>query len=379
MEENGNRKELYHSYLVIHTGHIRENIAGILRTLPEGVQLIPVLKANAYGLGMEKMAGILQEFPEIRMLAAAQVREGVQLREAGWEREILILGAAATETQQRAALEKDLTLTVYRPGFLREMAELARMYAKKVKLHCKINTGMNRLGMKPGDELAEVIEEFRENQDVIEMQGAFSHFADLLSAKREMAERQFGIFMEGIEQLETAGIHVSMRHICASAAWEMYPEFCLDAVRIGRRLYYDHPLCPKGNVQDAASWRGRIIDVRERKNGEMIGYGGKTVLKKDSRIALVGIGYGDGMLQSFAGLHAPVLVNGKKAHLLKCCMDQCFVDVSGIPCAIGDEATFFGYDAEGNLLPGREIAGLIGDEACTLTAALGERVLRVWE
>ena len=133
-----------------------------------------------------------------------------------------------------------------------------------------------------------------------------------------------------------------MCHISASESSELFPQYALDAVRIGRRLYMDHPKKPLGSIQEVVSWRSYLTNVKQR--------------------------------------HAPVLVGGKRCPLLACCMDQCFVDVTGVEDAkVGDEITFFGYDSDGNFLSSQETANLIGDdEGCGLTSALMHRVARVF-
>lgn len=171
-----------------------------------------------------------------------------------------------------------------------------------------------------------------------------------------------------------------MCHISASESSELFPQYALDAVRIGRRLYMDHPKKPLGNIQEVVSWRSYLTNVKQRRAGDSLAYFGKYVLDKDTVVATVGVGYGDGLNEKLVACHAPVLVGGKRCPLLACCMDQCFVDVTGVEDAkVGDEITFFGYDSVGNFLSSQETANLIGDdEGCGLTSALMHRVARVF-
>ncbi len=369
---------IHNSYLLIEKNKIRENVYSVLDQLSPGTQLIPVLKCNAYGLGLEAMAEILQDIPAIHTIAVAQIIEAIALRKVNQKQDILVLGATTDESQFQVALEQNFILTAYRVGFVADLARTARKYGKKARVHIKINTGLNRLGVCVGDELAQMIREILEHLDAIEVTGAFSHFSELVSSQKTVFSEEVQRFLQAVQQLQESGVAISMRHICASAAWETHPEFSLDAVRLGRRLYYDHPLFPKRNVQEAVSWRARIVDIHWRKAGEKIGYSEGVCLKEDARIALLGVGYGDGLNLKLVQVQAPVLIRGKRAHIIGCCMDQCFIHLQDIDCSIGDEATLFGYDETGNLLSGQEIAGLIQEEACTLTTALGPRVLRVY-
>ena len=193
-------------------------------------------------------------------------------------------------------------------------------------------------------------------------------------------QAQYKKLLAGAEQLKAAGIPVPMCHISASESSELFPQYALDAVRIGRRLYMDHPKKPLGNIQEVVSWRSYLTNVKQRHAGDSLAYFGKYVLDKDTVVATVGVGYGDGLNEKLVACHAPVLVGGKRCPLLACCMDQCFVDVTGVEDAkVGDEITFFGYDSDGNFLSSQETANLIGDdEGCGLTSALMHRVARVF-
>ena len=308
---------LNNSSLIIDTDKLRENVRTILRSLPAGTKLIPVVKDDAYGMGMVGVARTLSAFPEIGCFAVANVSEGVTLRREGIRQDILIMGSTLP-FQYAPAVECDLTVTV------------------------------SRLGMVP--ELAEV------------------------------CEAQYKKLLAGAEQLKAAGIPVPMCHISASESSELFPQYALDAVRIGRRLYMDHPKKPLGNIQEVVSWRSYLTNVKQRRAGDSLAYFGKYILDKDTVVATVGVGYGDGLNEKLVACHAPVLVGGKRCPLLACCMDQCFVDVTGVEDAkVGDEITFFGYDSDGNFLSSQETANLIGDdEGCGLTSALMHRVARVF-
>ena len=180
-------------------------------------------------------------------------------------------------------------------------------------------------------------------------------------------------------QLEAGGMELPLRHISASAAHEQFPQYRLDAVRIGRRLYMDHPTKPTGQVSETATWRTWITNLRTLQAGAPLGYGGKVVLERDATVATIAVGYGDGLSEGLVQVHGPVLVGGERARLMACCMDQTLVDVTGIPCRVGDPVTLFGWDEQGNLLTSQEVALLVGDdEGCGLTSQLSPRVARIY-
>lgn len=376
MEQN-RYTPLHSSCLVIELENIRGNVRHILNGLSAGQAIIPILKDNAYGLGLVEIAGLLCEFPQVKTLAVSQVGEGVDLRRAGIEREILVLGGTADRFIP-VALEHDLTLTVGRPGLALLIGQGASEIGKQGKIEVKIETGLNRIGLKPGKELDDFGKELETWKPNLKITGAFSHFADLEDKVR--TQRQFQCFLEGTQQLQKAGILLPRRHICGSEASEYYPQYGLEALRIGRRLYMDHPTKPLGGIREVASWRSWITNLRTLQAGELLGYGGRFRLEQDTQVATVGVGYGDGLNQSLVQAGGPVLVRGERAKLLACCMDQCFLDVTGFGCQPDDEVTFFGWDETGGYLSSQEVSLLVGhEEGCGLISALGGRVDRIYQ
>ncbi len=367
--------QTYNSYLEIDLGQLLENARSILESLDAGTALIPVLKDDAYGLGLVPVAKTLCTLPAIRTLAVAHVSEGLRLRESGIEREILVMGGALP-FQLEAACLAELTLSCAHLGFAGSLAAAAERTGKRGRLHIKIDTGLHRIGVGP-EELDALTEELRRAGDRLEITGAFSHFSD--AGDRALDEEEYRLFLDCLERLSAAGIRIPMRHMACSLTSELYPEYHLDAVRCGRRLYMDRPGVTGGTIREVASWRSYITNLRPRKVGDYIGYGRSVRLERDCLVATVGVGYGDGLNQGLFPIGGPVLVGGRRCRLLACCMDQCMVDVSGADCAVGDEVTFFGTDRAGNFLSSQEVAALVGgDEGCGLTSALSYRVARVY-
>lgn len=363
------------SYLHIDMNIFRKNMNTLLASLPAGVQLIPVLKDDAYGLGLGRMAAAAAEFDAVRRVAVAHVSEGLALRQQGFEKDILVLGSALP-FQLPAAVAAGLELAAGSAKFVSALDAAAAQTGRRARVHVKIDTGLHRIGVEPGDELAALAEALR-RAGHIDAVGVFSHFAD---TDNEAASRaQYACFMQGTAQLEQAGFKGLLRHICSSASYEQYPEYALDAVRIGRALYMDSPDGVSHGIEEAVTWRSYITAVKQRRVGDSLGYGGAYRLAHDANIATIGVGYGDGLNEALCRVHADVLIGGKRCALLACCMDQCFADVTGIDCAPGDEVTFFGHDGQGNFLPSQEVAALIGsDEGCGLTSALSPRVARIY-
>ncbi len=367
--------QYHNSYLEVNVRKLRENARTIIRGLTEGTELIPVLKDDAYGLGLTEVAGALAAIPEIRTFAVSHVSEGLELRASGTDREILVMGGALP-FQTEAAVQAELTLACGHSGMLTDLAEAARRCGKKARVQIKIDTGLHRIGFEP-ERMDEVLQELRRCGDEICVTGVFSHFSDIADAALD--RKEYALFRAAVSRLEEGGLAVPMCHMGCSASSECHPEYNMDAVRCGRRLYMDHPSRSGGSIQEVCSWRSFMTQVSRRKAGEQIGYGGAVTLERDSLIATVGVGYGDGLNQELFRVHAPVLAGGKRCRMLACCMDQCMIDVTGLACQPGDEVTFFGFDSHGNFLSSQEVAGLVNsDEGCGLTSALSRRVARVY-
>ena len=375
--------KMYSSHLYVNLNTLRDNARAIAADLGPGVEMIPVLKDDAYGLGLIPVAKTLCALPFVRTLALAQVSECVRLREAGIRQDLLIIGGIPS-THVPFAVECGASITAGRLGLIPAIAREARRLGVTAKVHIKIETGLNRIGVKPGEELAALIAELEAAGDAVRVDGAFSHFSDIKCLDLDGTScSQLERFQAALEQLERAGIHPRLIHMCNSAASEWLPEARFNAARIGRRLYMDHqdhPHAPDavGAVRELASWRAYITNLRELDAGASLGYGGHFFLDAPAKIATVSVGYGDGLKHELVNLHAPVLVNGQRGRLMYTCMDQCFVDVTGIDCAVDDEVTFFGWGADGSYLSSQELSRPIGEEGVSLTAALYPRVQRVY-
>lgn len=365
----------HNSYLLVNRGLLRQNAKTVLSRLGRGSSLIPVLKDDAYGLGLVPVAQALCDNPAIHTIAVAHVSEGLELRGAGIDREILIMGGALP-FQIEAAVKAELTLACGHAGFVTELAAAAARIGKRAKGQIKIDTGLHRIGFEPM-ELAGLVEELCLCGEQLEITGVFSHFSDV--ADEALNKNEYDVFLKAIDYLKEHGITIPMRHMACSASSENWPQYNMDAVRCGRRLYMDSPVKPDGSIREVASFRAFITQVKKRQKGEKLGYGGTVTLERETLVATVGVGYGDGLNQELFRIHAPVLAGGKRCPMLCCCMDQCMIDVSDTDCRVGDEVTFFGYDAIGNFLSSQEIAAMVNrDEGCGLTSALSPRVKRIY-
>lgn len=358
--------------LTVDLSAIRKNIETVLSEA-KGASIIPVLKADAYGLGMVRIAGALQGLPSVACFAVAHVSEGLKLREAGIGKDILVLDEPLP-LQVDAAVGSGLTLTAGRVADICAYAAAADKLGRKVSVQIKFDTGLHRIGIEK-DSLKDLTDALYAASGSIILAGAYSHFQD--PADASLCRKQFLLYMDCCEALTQAGLNLPLRHIADSAGSERYPKYALDAVRIGRRLYFDAPDGPSGKILEAVSLHSFVLDVQTRPAGAKLGYGNGVILKKDAEVAVIGIGYGDGIPTNAAECGMTVLIQRQRCRVLWCFMDQCLVDVTGTGAKPGDTVTLFGSDGQGGFLSAQEQASVLGaPEGCGLTALLSSRVAR---
>lgn len=361
---------LNNSYLILDAAALRDNVRALREELGTAA-LVPVIKDNAYGLGAAAVARILSGCG-VDTFAVSHVSEGLELREAGIGGAIWLL-SIPLDRQLLPAAEAGLIPPL---GSFRQfplLRQAAETLGRPIPVQLKLDTGLHRIGFTE-DELPALLSSLHAHAPWLNIVGTFSHFSD---DTVETMDRQFALFERMTAALRAEGIDPGLRHISSSASLEADAKYSLDAVRVGRRLYMDNPDKPTGRIREAASFRAYLTDIRQRRAGDSLAYGDSFHLRADTRVGVLSVGYGDGLDLNLFRCHAPVLIGGRRAGLLACCMDQSFVDLGGIDCEVGDEVTFFGYDSAGHFLSAQEVASAVGaNEGCALTGALTPRVAR---
>ena len=369
----------YNSYFEIDLDVVRSNYRSIRAALPENVRLIPVLKGDAYGFGAVKIAQTLSSEGGVELFGMAQVGEGVELRRAGIREDVLVMGAVP-ERQLPLAVENDLQLTVFRPEQAAAISREAQRQGKTVGIHLKIETGLNRIGVRSGEALGQLLETLKA-LPALALRGAFTQFIDAETPGSPLAYRQFELYKTAVEQIRSAGFEIPVCHVCNSGASDWFREAYLDGVRIGRRLYMDArdrplPRGAVGAVEEPGSWRTSVVNIHTVQTGETVGYDGAFVARRPTTVATICIGYGDGLYTGFVPAQSPCLVGEHTAPYIGICMDQSFLDVTDIPCAIGEEVTVFGHSSSGAILSAQTLAKTVGQEGVFFTDRLGLRVER---
>lgn len=353
---------------------LRANVRAIKEFVGPRVDVFAVVKANAYGHGAVEVARAALAAGASR-LAVHRVNEGVELREAGIDAPILLLGYAPLAAAPLVARYR-LTPTV----ITREFAEALAAYVDEpLPVHIKVDTGMGRYGLLP-----EEVVDFARALDAmshIVLEGVYTHFATADEADQTYMRRQFRIFRDVLAALEGAGIHPLIRHACNSAATLCFPEAHLDAVRPGIALYGMLPSLewdPPIPLQPVLTLKSRVARVRILPPGSSIGYGRTFTTEKPTRVALVPIGYGDGYHRILSN-RGEVLIRGRRARILgRVSMDQIVVDVDAIPdVKMEDEVVVIGAQGE-DAIRAEEVARWAGTINYEVTTSLLPRVTRVY-
>ena len=356
---------------------LRHNVNQLQSILPENCTLMPAVKANAYGHGAVLIAKELNH-SGIRSFCVATVSEGMELRRGGVKGEILVLGY--THPEQVPFLRKyRLTQTVIDMPY----ARLLNSYGKKLKVHLKIDTGMHRLGIS-ADQQKEIASIFQMKNLVIE--GIFTH---LCVADEETAEKkaftlgQAEAFQRVICNLNDQGLACGKTHLLSSYGLLRYPELAGDYARVGIALYgvlsnrRDLDDCPIA-LHPVLSLKARIALTKELHTGEGAGYGLKYVAESDRKIAVLSIGYADGIPRALSCNHGKVLINGYEAPIIgRICMDQMIVDITDLPdVKSGDIAVIIGKSGQYEITA-YDLAEARGTITNELLSRLGSRLNRM--
>lgn len=373
------------AWLEIDLNAIANNTRRLKQIIGPGVELMAMVKANAYGHGAVEVsrAALLGGATWLGVYTAG---EGLELRAAGIAAPILIVGPT-DEEWAREAFEHDLTLTAGSVEAARALARAAQGMTWRPKIHLKVDTGMTRLGVRV-DEAVAIVRELRQMPQV-EVEGVYTHFAvaDDPNARgiegwgEAYTRRQFELFSHAAEELDRTGGRVRYRHAANSPATLNYHEAHLNLVRTGILLYGLHPSAltprPEGFIP-ALSFKTRVALVRPTPRGTFVSYGATYETQRDSRIGVLMVGYADGLRRGPQN-YGEVLVRGKRAPIVgRVCMDQTMIDVTDIPEAeAGDEVVLIGKQGKAEI-SAEEVGVKTGTINYEVVTTMSARVPRVY-
>lgn len=381
MNEVVKRNMPYRSWVEISRAQIAENFNAIRGVVGEGVEVMPVVKADAYRHGAVEVSRTLER-EGARWLAVSNTEEGIALREASIQARILVMADCLPFTRD-AVLEHNLTPVVHSLEGLREFNQLVAVRTKPCRYHLKIDTGMGRLGVRSSEVSA--IGEAILSAKNMELEGLMTHFASSANYQSTQTDDQVAAFDTLLAGLKRAGIFPSLVHLSSSIpvaygrkqAWRAM-------IRPGHAIYgyvspaRGHAPAQILHVKPALTWRASVLAVKDIPAGSLVGYGGMFRTNRPTRIAVLAAGYADGIPHRLSN-RGSVIVNGKLAPIIGAVsMDLTSVDVTESPAVqVGDSVTLLGSEGAA-AIDAQQIAKWAGTISYSVLCGIHARVKRLY-
>jgi alanine racemase len=362
---------------------LRNNFRVIQAHVGPEVAVCPVIKSAGYGHGATGCALALRD-AGAKWLAVSTTDEGVALRHEGIQERILVLGAFWPGEEE--AIERyELTPAVWERSHIELLERAAGK--QRVPIHLKINTGMNRLGADIG-KMEEIFEAIRLAPHVC-FEGIFSHFASSEVIDLPHADQQLRRFNKAVARSESMGLKPPVRHMANSAAIASRPQSWFNLVRPGLAIYGyclpliasipGNPVPPALPLTPALEWKTRILQVREVPAGEPVGYSSGYITQSPTRVAILPVGYGDGLPRRLSSCGRVIVRDSYAAILGNVSMNLTAVDVTGIPGAtVGDEVILLGRTSSCQVTA-RDLASLATTIPYEILCNISERMPRIYK
>lgn len=357
---------------------IRQNMINIRKKAGQGPKVMAVIKADGYGHGAAEIGQYI--YDEADYFGVATIEEAVELREAGIDKPILVLGYTSPSLYGQN-LKYDVEQTVYTMEAAEKMSEEAVKSGRTARIHIALDTGMTRIGVSP-DEKGLAFVQAVQRLPGISVVGLFSHLSCADMADKTYTREQLARFDFFVELLEKNHISIPVKHVCNSAGIMEFDDHRYDMVRAGIILY---GLYPSEEVRKEAlelapamEWKTHVVNIMEPEMNRGISYGATYVTDHPCRIATISIGYADGYPRSLSN-KGWVLIRGKKAPIVgRVCMDQTMVDITDIPdVKMEDVVTLIGRDGEERISV-EDMADLSGSFNYEFVCDVGQRVKRIY-
>jgi len=357
------------TYLEINLPQLRKNVEAI-RTYAAPAKVMTMVKANAYGHGVDGVAPFIE--PYVDYFGVAILEEGIYLRELGITKPILVAGGTLPE-QIPAFIEHDLILTASSPELLASAESAAESAKRKLAAHLKIDTGMERVGVHYYE--AESFLEQSLKLKRVEIEGIYTHFANSEARDLNHARLQLERFQEVLRFYDKRSLPAPIRHMANSGAVLQFPESHLDMVRPGLMFYGVYPagVVHTVDIAPAITWRSKVAYSKITLPGHPVSYGSLWQAEAETRIVTIPCGYADGYFRRMTN-QSQVIVNGKKyPQVGRICMDQFMVNVGNDEAQIGDEVILLG---EG--ITAHDLAKWTGTNEYEVLTNISARVPRVY-
>ena len=363
-------QKTHETVLEINLSALTENVRYYKSLLKPSTQLVSMVKALAYGTGSIEVSRCLQQ-AGADYLAVAVCDEAVDLRKAGITMPIIIMDPEVTALKK--ILENNLEPNIYSFQSLNNIITAVQEEGlEDYPIHIKIDSGMHRLGFEKED--IQRLTDLLNKQRAVRVKSVFSHLAGAdEECFDDFTHQQINYFAACADELQQALRYPIMRHILNSAGIERFPEYQFDMVRLGIG-HYGFGVLPSSPLRPVCTLKTTILQVKKVKRGESIGYSRRTILDRDTEVAVIPIGYADGFDRRLGNGVGAVLVRQQRCKVLgNVCMDLCMIDVTGVNAQVGDEVVLFG-----DKLPLEEIAHKLGTITYELLTSVSTRVKRVY-
>jgi alanine racemase len=360
----------HQTQLEIDLNALVHNLNTFKNLLHPATKIMVMVKAFSYGSGDVEIASVLQ-YQNVAYLAVAVTDEGVLLRNAGIQTPIIVMNPEQGSFQQ--IIDYKLEPNIYSTELLESFIEFVKQFGVfEFPVHIKIDTGMNRLGMKTDDEIKKSILLIKEN-DSIKIQSVFSHLAaseDAVFDKFTLS--QFARFEEVAALFQSSSPYKIDRHILNSAGIERFPDKQYEMVRLGIGLYGISNTWLA--LQNIGTLRSTVSQIKKVESTETVGYSRKGEITEESKIAVVPLGYADGIDRKLGNKKGSAFIKGKRVPIIgNICMDMLMLDVTGINVNIGDKVEIFGPN-----IPITEVSEKAGTIPYEILTGISQRVKRIY-
>ena len=356
------------AWVEINLEYLAQNIQAIKKMIPQGKKMMAIVKADAYGHGAQMLAQTMLA-SGVDMFGVSSIDEGLDLRQVKIKAPILVVGAVpvwAVET----AVQNDISISVFSDSHLLACKEVYERTGIKPMVHVKIDTGMNRIGVR-AEEAVEFIEKVRE-ANFINFEGVFTHLA--AAEEFELAREQINTWNEVLAQIDKTGLMLHIQNTAGTFAYNVESNM----VRVGISLYGLYPDLPSGvnkpKLKQIMSLKGRITNIHELRAGESVSYGHTFTAYESTKVATIPIGYADGVSRLLSN-KIEAEVNGEKIRQIgNITMDQMMFDLGDVDAQVGDVVTLL----DENDLALDSWAEILGTINYELTCRLKVRLPRVY-
>jgi alanine racemase len=363
-------QQVHQTLLEINLDAISHNLNEFRRLLNQGTRIMAMVKAFAYGAGSTEIAALLA-YQRVSYLAVAYADEGVELRNSGVTLPVMVMNPDPSSSE--LMIKYDLEPELYSFLSLNQFTAIASKHGLiNYPVHIKIDTGMHRLGFMPEDieQLAGAIQDM----ECIKIISVFSHLAGSEDpALDHFSHHQVEVFLKAVEQIQKVVGYKFMRHILNSSGIIRFPQYQFEMVRPGIGMYgvgnFD-----RLSLRVAGRYKTRISQIKRIRAGEPVGYGCADVSDTDRMIAILPVGYADGLNRKLGNSNGSLYINGARVPIVgNICMDMCMADVTGLNANSGDEAEIFGVN-----IPINEIAEKCQTIPYEILTSIPGRVKRVF-